>query len=845
MKTLGLAFVLGLLAADLAWSAPVRFLSGAQVDLGAPSVGPAQGADPALARADLDRDGKLDLVLAQPFDPGAGLLVAFGDGNGTFAAPRRVSITGSPSALVVGDLDGDGIADVLASMYTPDTPLYETRAFFGNGNGTFRKGPVLAGGRTSAAIGDFDGDGLADVALAFADEPMKMKGMLQIYRGDGAGQLVLVQELPRDDAGAVPPRDLHAVDLDQDGDLDLVLGPRVSAFLNKGGLFGDELVAPDELDGEISTVGDFNADDVPDVAVAGAAYAGVRVGLGIGDGGFKPADASELGVLGSCRTLLAGDFDGDKWMDLLVGDGADGVILARGTGAGDFKLGDRLLTGGIDGILGDFDRDGRLDLAAAGVEPGAVTVTRARAGGFDAPVATVAAAYGEILAAGDVNGDGMMDLVASRDGQPLLSVHLGRRGGGMDLPIEVPVSHEALALAVGDHNGDGLDDVVLGCESDDGENVEVMAGTPSGVLVSILHRDNGSAAKPAFKGLAIADVNGDGAPDVISSTEKELSVLPNRKEGVFGEPIVSGVSRGEARMLIVRDFDGDGFADVASIVDAGAYDPLTATLLVNFGTGDGKFRFAQSVSVPGVLPSAAALRFDGDAAIDLAVSTMPGGADKGGLVLLRNKSGRFELIDEVTGAAGGNLSVADLDGDGADEILTSADGDRAGVVQVFRNDGNDRLWMERELPAPGGPHDLVIADVAGNALPDLVMLDATNQRSRMVSYVNVSADYTILGPIGGGVDPGMPDPPILRSRPNPFRRGTTVQLAAGMSGDLRVQVVDVAGRIVRSMERVRPAGASIRWDGLDDAGRAVGTGLYFIRVHSAAGVATARVVRMP
>lgn len=845
MKTPGLAVVLGLLAADLALSAPVRFLSGAQLDLGAPYVGPVQGADPALARGDLDRDGRLDLVLAQPLEPGAGLVVAFGKGNGTFGAPLRVPLTGSPSALVVGDLDGDGNADLLASMFTPETPLYETRAFFGNGNGTFRKGPILAGGRTSAAIADFDGDGHADVALAFADEPQKLQGVLQIYRGDGKGGFALFQELPREVPGAVPPRDLHAADLDQDGDVDLVLGPRVSVFLNKGGEFRDEILASEAFDGEISVLGDFNSDTVLDVAVAGASYGGVRVGLGTGDGGFKPADASELGVVESCRTLLAGHFDGDKWMDLLVGDGADGVVLARGTGSGSFKLGDRLLTGGIDGLLGDFDRDGRDDLVAAGVEPGAVTVTRARIGGFEAPVATVAPAYGEILAAGDVNGDGMRDLVASRLGEPFLSVHLGLPGGGVDLPIEAPVSHEALALAVGDHNGDGMDDVVLGCESTDGENIEILAATPTGSLVSILHRDNGSPSKLAFKGMAVADVNGDGAPDIVSSTEKEISVLPNKKEGVFGEPIVSGVSRGEARILIVRDFDGDGIADLASIVDAGAFDPFTATLLVNLGSGDGKFDFVQSVSLPGILPSAAALRFDRDDAIDLVISTMPGNADKGGLFLLRNKGGRFELIDEVTGAAGGNLAVADLDGDGADEILTSADGIVAGVVQVFRNDGTDRLWMERELPAPGGPHDLVIANVAGNALPDLVMLDARNKRSRMVSYVNMSADYTILGPIGPGPDPGTPELPILRSSPNPFRQGTNVQLAARMSGEVGVQVLDVAGRVVRSMERVRPAGTSIRWDGLDDAGRAVGTGLYFVRVHSAAGIATARVVRMP
>jgi hypothetical protein len=281
-----------------------------------------------VATGDINGDGKLDLVVANSNVNTASVLL--GNGDGTFQAAQSVPVPYFyTNAVAVGDLNGDGKLDLFV---TQGTNIY---VLPGNGDGTFQS-PIasrLGFGPNSVAVGDFNGDGKADLALT--DD--FYSATVSVALGNGDGTFQAAQSVP---AGA-SANSVAVGDLNGDGKLDLVEGSRidnhVSVLLGNGdGSF--QLVHVPVMGGgsQLSVaVGDFNGDGKTDMALAhynsfdalGNVFLGgtLSVALGNGDGAFQAAQDLAVGVARP-TSVAAGDFNGDGKPDLAVTSANEGSV---------------------------------------------------------------------------------------------------------------------------------------------------------------------------------------------------------------------------------------------------------------------------------------------------------------------------------------------------------------------------------------------------------------------------------------------------------------------------------------------------------------------------------------
>jgi hypothetical protein len=208
----------------------------------------------------------LDLVTANFYSNTVSVLL--GNGDGTFQTARNFAVASGPSFVAIGDLNGDGKADLVVSQFGD---FYGNNAgvsvLLGNGDGTFQPAQVFAAGIPSLAVvvADFNGDGKPDLALANG-----YGGGVHVLLGNGDGTFGVAQEVE-----PLPFRSVDQLavgDFNGDGKPDLVTASDWTRVLlgNGDGTFGvAQAVGPqDDIEGQV-TVGDFNGDGKPDLAHTG------------------------------------------------------------------------------------------------------------------------------------------------------------------------------------------------------------------------------------------------------------------------------------------------------------------------------------------------------------------------------------------------------------------------------------------------------------------------------------------------------------------------------------------------------------------------------------------------
>jgi len=503
-----------------------------------------------LRLADVDHDQRPDLLVLQGGGGSVGVLIA--DGPGSFGARRDVAVGLAPAGLEVADLDGDGDPDLVVGLEDGR----RLRIFLGDGQGGFAEGSSseLAAGPYTAALAPTG-------ELLVAQRGASSVGVLRSFRRPRCSPVVLEPPL-------VPNRNhtvLALADLDGDGRPDDyttsgdayagqgngVLGqaaPHLAGFGRQGaGLDVSSVAALAQVD----------ADPWPDV-VEGSydpirATGSLRYHRGGPDGSF----VQDWGVGFSAsyvwpdeplfalepQALALGELDGDGVLDALVGFGPGRGMVRVPLGPRrrevPFYRPEQLLTTGgvVDVAVADLDGDRQPDLLAVLQDDDELAVLRGTGPGeFDPPVRYAVGPAPASLALGDLDEDGLLDVVvASGDGSVSL---LGNDGeGGLASLDTLELEEDPLSVLLVDVDGDRHLDLVTG------NGPRVFFGDGQGALVEAELPVAASGWRATR--LLHADLDGDGIHDLVGSVGG-----PDLRLGSWFEGEWFGTLPPDSRLLI-------------------------------------------------------------------------------------------------------------------------------------------------------------------------------------------------------------------------------------------------------------------------------------------------------
>lgn len=598
---------------------------------------------------DFNGDGKLDIAIVNSVtttnsnntsSTADTLIIFLNTGSGGMAQGASYPISTTPTGagiplLIAGDLNGDSETDL--AVVSPGANPTVT-PYFATGGGAFRKGGSFSAGTTQAAtnavIGRFTSSGYGDIAIT---TPTGIVTLL----GNSAGTFSK--------------------------------GPSTSypypLSANSSGLF--------------EAAADFDKDGNLDLAVSAGGF--VMVFWGAGNGGFTGPTALSQSLFP--RSMAVADMQGDGRPDLIV-TGIDGSVSLL------FNRGDRLFSAAANtyspnasGIVTrDFNRDGKQDIA--------VVNTPSCKAPCDGTVSVFTGSGADYFNAGK-------------------SYSIGMHGS---------------AIAVGDVNGDGIDDlVVTNATAGDNADTSVLLGIKGGTFQAARNYTLGSLSNVAY----LVDMNNDGKLDLV----EDGGVALGKGDGTFGplKPFPNGIgfatnANGQfTTYLGVGDFNGDGIHDIAALYQDSSQQDWLAILQ---GDGKGDFSVTQSYGIGDQNQGVVVGKLHGGNIDDIVVvSSAAADSEVYGeaIIFLGNGKGSFQqgplMISLTDGTGYGTVTIADFNHDGFNDIGV-ASGDEFVVLP-----GNGTgTFPSSELQAfyltagsatnPSG--NIAVADFNGDGWPDVV-----------------------------------------------------------------------------------------------------------------------------
>ena len=635
-----------------------------------------------------------------------------------FLAPALYP-TGMPNfytrpVQTLGDFNGDGKTDIL--LIGPDLAHIPGQTYLsvlpGNGNGTFgtrilSKLPVnVTIDQAPLAVGDFNGDGKLDVAVSSRLTATSQKLALLLGNGDGTFTYQLTNfTLPSGGATNF----ISAADLNGDGKIDLILLSdsglpqvvNIQSLLSKGdGTFQPQTPVSFTLPANAAAgitppiLADFNQDGQADFAFGDGTGHLAFLFLGNGDGTFKTATQTPIGSAGALF-LVAGDFNRDGKLDLAT----NGKILL-GNGDGTFQSAISTAATMTPAVAGDFNRDGKLDLYGSGC----VSLGNGD-GTFQSPACFSGDnSFPQAALVADINGDGKLDLMWL-DFLNQESVVFGLGDGTFPAPHFLPgIARTAFRpIATADFNHDGNPDLAVTPCTDNSCNaltLNLSLGNADGTFQPPLPPVSG------YQGGAIltGDFNGDGKPDLLEvGGLTSLQVFLGKGDGTFLPPVPTAFVSDANCLPLIADINHDGRLDLV----AGSGPDLFVLL----GNRDGTFGTPSLiVHGPRNFCSVAGGNFTGHGQIDLAAFDGVNSV----YMFSGHGDGTFGTLPTFQSGSGITLAAADFNLDGKLDLVTS----RYSALTFYLGNGDGTFVKGKSINIPGGP--VSAADFNGDGRQDVV-----------------------------------------------------------------------------------------------------------------------------
>lgn len=746
--------------------------------------------------ADLNNDFNLDIAVINSGTENIGIF--FGYGNGSFAVPTFYT-TGKgsdPLFIGIGDFNSDKKLDIVVT----NNGTNSMSIFFQSGNGNFTHQSIIPIGPNSnpysLAIAHFNSDNNLDIAIADWQN-----SVIEIFNGfsnvtfprliSSPTIISSVNILSYYTGENSQPQAIAVGDFNNDHNLDILVANcgnnSIGVFLgHANGTFASRMISTTSngLCPIDVAVGDFNEDRHLDVVVANYYSQNICIFLGYGDGTFTNQTKYKTGNGSNPNSVAIGDFNIDGHLDIVVlNTGTNNMIVFLGSGHGTFTNQAIYFVTSYPNskplTVGDFNNDGRLDIAIAKYFAGSV-------GGFfgygngsftNQKIFFIAVAYlPNALATGDFNQDSYLDiaLVSCLSFEEHVLILLGNKYGNFSPSgkYATGVNSAPSSIIVGHFNNDSQLDIAV--TNSGTNNIGIFLGfgdgrfaeqitypsypnsAPISIAIGDFNHDNltdlavankqactadvylafinssfdykasygtGSAAWPTV--VAIGDLTNDGQLSIVVGTDgtKNVHIISTLGNGSFSmKKVYSANNPFQPTSIALQDLNNDNRLDIA------ISNSIGDNVCVLYGDENITFvdYAAYSTGIGSNPKSIVIGDFNNDYRVDVAVA-QPGTHSVG--ILLQTDDGSMRNINNLPVGVGSKphgLAVADFDNDGRLDIAVT----RNALAQVglFFGLGNGTFKNQSIISLVTGisPLLIVAADLNNDTRPDMVVTNNAN-----------------------------------------------------------------------------------------------------------------------